>query len=112
MRKVTEQAKQAFNNGTPFSKGNTAVIVSGDEVSLTLHGNKIMWWHKADPLNLHFCMCGWGSVTTRERLNGMLPNPWGISQRDGKQYLVENGQINKEIDVHKVYTINPLVVRQ
>lgn len=57
-----------------------------DGESLYLHGNKIAW-HNTDG-SVHATMAGWGTVTTRERLN-TLANRLGapkFSQRKGTQY--------------------------
>ena len=90
MRKVTEQTCNAFLNRERKTSGNTTS--TGDD--LLLHGNCIAW--HGDPGIVNLRMCGWGSVTTRERLNGLLellqqrnPKlPWlRFCQRKGEQML-------------------------
>lgn len=90
MRKVTEETCNAFLGRVRKTSGNTTS--TGDE--LLLHGNCIAW-HE-DPYTVKLRMCGWGSVTTRERLNGLLellgrrnPKlPWlRFRQRKGTQML-------------------------
>lgn len=57
-----------------------------DGKALYLHGNKIAW--HGDDDSVHATMAGWGTVTTRERLN-TLANRLGaprFSQRKGVQY--------------------------
>ena len=66
MRKVTEQTCAAFLDRERKISGNTTS--TGDD--LLLHGNCIAWHHDTHTVKLR--MCGWGSVTTRERLNGLL----------------------------------------
>ena len=61
-----------------------------------LHGNRIAWIYNGD---LYICMCGWNTLTTRERLNAL--NGVHIVQRAGRLYL--NGE---EINDHEVYKIN------
>jgi hypothetical protein len=65
MRKVTEQIKQAFNQGTSLKVGNTRT----DGQTVWLHGNAIV---KRDPDGLvHWSLAGWNTPTTRERVNGI-----------------------------------------
>lgn len=89
MRKVTEQTCNAFLDRERKTSGNTTS--TGDD--LLLHGNCIAW-HDGSTVNLR--MCGWGSVTTRERLNGLLDllrqrypelPIMGFRQSKGEQYL-------------------------
>lgn len=84
MRKITEQAANAFINAKPFKKSNTEVEIDGKNVWLKLHGNIIAWWI---PLTGHYeiTLAGWPTPTTRERLNG-LPNVH-VCQVKGTQYL-------------------------
>jgi len=78
MRKVTEQIKQAFFNKQAFKKDNTRT----DGTSVWLHGNEII---KRDPSGvILFTFAGWGSVTTRERLKGILNVD--VYQKDHEQY--------------------------
>ena len=83
MRKVTEQIKQAFNNGTSLKVGNTRT----DGQTVWLHGNAIV---KRDPDGLvRWSLAGWNTPTTRERVNG-------IANADVCQFKFEpvlNGQI-------------------
>jgi hypothetical protein len=84
MRKITKQIAKAFITKDKKSIGNT--LCTGNEVFL--HGHKILWRNKKG--ELFFNMCGWGTVTTRERINGILQSlglPIGISQRKGKQFI-------------------------
>ena len=73
MRKITQDAARAFKQGRKFSRNNTTVEVykQNDEHwrYLRLHGNCI-----AKQLNgeLQISLCGWPTMTTRERLNGLL----------------------------------------
>ena len=79
MRKITQDAIQAFTNRTNFKRGNTQVktlFVQNQEEEglmsfLLLHGNLIA---RSDlDGNLFICNCGYRTVTTKERLNG-FPN--------------------------------------
>jgi len=65
MRKVTEQIKQAFEQGTSRKVGNTET----DGQTVWLHGNAIV---KRDPSGLILAtLAGWNTPTTRERVNGI-----------------------------------------
>lgn len=95
MRKVTEQTCTAFLNRERKTSGNTTS--TGDD--LLLHGNCIAWHHDTHTVKLR--MCGWGSVTTRERLNGLLEllRQWNpklprlhFCQRKGEQMLSYRSQ--------------------
>mgnify|MGYP001564422084 CR=1 FL=1 len=85
MRKVTEQIKQAFNQGISKKVGNTRT----DGKSVFLHGNEII---KRDASGLVMAtLAGWNTPTTRERINGITG--LGIYQKNFTPML--NGQ---EID--------------
>jgi hypothetical protein len=75
-----------------------------DGESLYLHGNKIAW-HNTDG-SVHATMAGWGTVTTRERLN-TLANRLGapkFSQRKGTQYHGDKEIGSKDIVVLRAPT--------
>ena len=101
MRKITEQAVDAFVNNYRFSSGNTKVVASGAETAewmLFLHNNLIA---EKDVQNniLRIYDGGWESVTTKERLNGLLSRmapDYGIIQRDHVWYLVDNKGMMQE----------------
>ena len=65
MRKVTQQIKQAFEQGKSLKVGNTKT----DGQTVWLHGNAIV---KRDPDGLvRASLAGWNTPTTRERVNGI-----------------------------------------
>ena len=74
MRKVTKQIIQAWANYQTATSGNTHT----DGETIYLHGNAIIW----RTAHNRFCttLAGWNTVTTRERLNGVL-NFYGIPDR-------------------------------
>lgn len=95
MRKITEQAAQAFNNLEPFKKDNTEVKINATTngrptwAELFLFGNKIAEIHKTPKKKvLRITNAGYKTNTTKERLNG-LPGV-KINQKAGKWYL--NGE--------------------
>ena len=83
MRKVTQQIKQAFEQGKSLKVGNTRT----DGQTVWLHGNAIV---KRDPDGLvRWSLAGWNSPTTRERVNGIANA--GVHQVKFEPIL--NGQI-------------------
>jgi hypothetical protein len=71
MRKVTEQAVNAFMNNKAFRQGNTAVSIMNNEIALYLHAHKIA--RKDMTTNVvEINNCNWCSNTTKERLNGII----------------------------------------
>jgi hypothetical protein len=85
MRKITEQAANAFHNGRDFRSGNTQVNCRLGGVELTLHGNMIA---KNIGEGLHINLCGWNTNTTRERLNGL--QGVRLHTRKGQAFLNDN----------------------
>jgi len=94
MRKITSQSVDAFDNEYRFSQGNTTVSDCGAEIQewyLKLHNNliakKIVFVNE-----LWITDAGWQTVTTKERLNGVLSRltfDWGLFQKKGKWYLTD-----------------------
>lgn len=84
MRKITSEIVNAFMRGDSKTMGNS----STDGDTLWLHNNAIAW---RDGRNIVLTMAGWGSVTTRERLNGLLdviaPH-LAIVQRNHEQHIL------------------------
>jgi hypothetical protein len=87
-RQITEIMAHAFWNGESKKLSNTEV----KNFEMYLFGNKIAWYQNGI---LYFTLCGWNTLTTRERLNGLGV---GISQKNYKP--IWN---NQEIDTEKVY---------
>lgn len=99
MRKVTVKASEALRRMEKMTSGNTRVSVetrykgTGFEIEVAvmyLHGNEIAIF---DGELLTLKDAGWQTVTTKERLNGILQEfgiDGGISQRDYKWYFRSN----------------------
>ena len=93
MRKITEQATEAFNNAEKFKKDNMLVTVDRinggkgrvNSIRMYLYNNLIA--HNLDG-DLHITNCGYFTNTTKERLNSL--NGVSIQQKKGVWYL--NGQ--------------------
>ena len=88
MRKVTQQVKQAFEQGKAKKVGNTET----DGQTVWLHGNAIV---KRDPDGLvRWSLAGWNTPTTRERVNGIVNA--GVQQVSFEPVL--NGQVIDSFD--------------
>lgn len=66
MRQVSKTIKEAFENGSRKVCGNTTT----DGKSVWLFGNKIITQDEKG--NIYWTMCGYGTVTTKERLKSIL----------------------------------------
>jgi hypothetical protein len=97
MRKITRQATAAFMNAETFKSGNTIVEVLPNVTILKLFGNEIAYRYNDPKRTLSITNCGWQSVTTKERLNG-LPNV-SINQVKGQWFLNDVKWDGKLIDV-------------
>jgi hypothetical protein len=95
MRKITQEATQAFWAGYRFKKDNTEVVRNDNVIKFYLYGHCIAKKIIGD--GLYLSHCGWKRNITKERLNGILSSyrsAW-IYQKDFQWYLVKNG---KEIE--------------
>jgi hypothetical protein len=93
MRKITSQSVDAFVNEYRFKQGNTAVCGATEarEWYLMLHNNliakKIVFVNE-----LWITDAGWQTVTTRERLNGVISRitlGWVLFQKNWEWYLTD-----------------------
>ena len=85
MRQITIDAIRAFNNNYKFKRSNTEVRIFGYDTNVTqliLHGNIIAY---KDNTGTYISTCGWHTVTTKERLNGL--HGVHIEQRNYIWYL-------------------------
>lgn len=84
MRQITADINQAFYEGRKLTKSNT--FTDGENVYL--HGNKIAYH---DEHGVWVSLAGWNTVTTRERVNGLLPRKaeGGFVQRNHGAYYVK-----------------------
>ena len=103
MRKVTQDIARAFVNGQKKTLRNT----STDGMSVWLHGHEII--RKTGNKEFRISLCGWGTPTTRERLNGILSFA-GVNahlfQHNHEQFLCANGQ-TVHIDSNDIISVNP-----
>ena len=92
MRNVSRVIAQAFNDRRSKTISNSHT----DGEGFFLHGHKIAFWdedHNGEILS--FNMCGWGTVTTRERLNSLfyvLGFDMSVYQKSFSQMLRFKGQ--------------------
>jgi len=87
MRKITQEASQAFEKGYTYKKTNTEVKNDG----LFLHGNKIAEYtsmYKDGNKCINITLAGWNTNTTRERLNALQGVK--VSTKKGQAYLNGN----------------------
>jgi hypothetical protein len=114
MRKITQLAVKKFLNHENFVMGNTNVWTSpnitkknGTEYTTTiiskmiLHNNEIATKvGKGDSILID--TCGWFSVTTKERLNGLLDTLGlpKIQQKNFKWYLMGKEWNGKEVRIN------------
>lgn len=107
MRKITQQAVDAFKAGHAFKLSNTEVKIIAMEngipciVQMLLHGNIIATRHTNPRTNkLEISHCGWKTPTTKERLNGILGafNLPRLFQKRGTWYIGPFDQNGLKID--------------
>ena len=113
MRKITYKAVRAFIEGRNFSEGNTSVNLKrglrglrSPDRQLHLHGNMIAdyWYGKG----LYITLAGWPTVTTRERINGLLTElgrPEGVWQRNHEQYYGTHYEWCRTIDSYELIKV-------
>lgn len=93
MKKITLSAARAFLEGRKLSGSNTQVFFSEGMWIMSLFGNVIA---KRDENQILITSAGWFSVTTKERLNGILRLSTGqsISQKKGVWYINDESYID------------------
>ena len=96
MRQITKDSIRAFTIKQAFKRGNTQVKIQDFDdyliIELRLHNNVIAMYKMGrfvpDDGRVEISTCGWNTVTTRERLNG-LPGVH-VAQRNFELFL--NGE--------------------
>lgn len=69
MRKITSEAKQAFEEGRRFKKGNTRVVAALNVRIMYLFGHEIV---REDHEGLKITVAGHNTRTTRDRLSAFI----------------------------------------
>ena len=93
MRQETQKIMSAFLQGQKASAART----NTDGNTVWLHGNKIAQRSEGDFVD--FSLAGWPTVTTRDRINGLLQlsgSDYRVFQKNGTQFLT-NGTDVREI---------------
>lgn len=85
MRKITNEAVNAFMNAKKYNSGNTKVDILPNVTIMSLFGNKIAYRYNDPEKTLSITNCGWESNTTKERLNAI--NGVNISCKKGQWFL-------------------------
>jgi len=85
MRKITQEAINAFLSLTRYNQSNTEVKADNDHAQMYLHGNAIA---NISEWVIQITIANWNTNTTRERLN-WIPNVH-VQQKKGKLYLNGN----------------------
>jgi hypothetical protein len=101
MRKETDDVMRAFLARKPCTRARTQT--NGDAV--TLHGNRIAW-READG-SISMTLAGWGTPTTRDRLNGLcliLMDKRPFHQKKGVQYYD-----HLEISTDQIITVHTII---
>lgn len=102
MRQITRMVAQAIIFNKSRRINNTVVSVTDNGyVNVRLHDNLIATVDPDD--KVAFCMCGWPTPTTRERLQAVGVQ---IAQRKGEQYYIHpNTREEIKIDDNWVYQV-------
>ena len=93
MRQETQKIMSAFLRGKKASAARTHT----DGRSVWLHGNLIAERGKT---KLWFTLADWPTVTTRDRINGLLElsgSEYRVCQRNLRQYLIKDGETVREL---------------
>ena len=93
MRQETQKIMSAFLRGQKASAART----NTDGHSVWLHGNLIAQRSEGDYVD--FSLAGWPTVTTRDRVNGLLQlsgSDCRVFQKNGTQFLT-NGDTVREL---------------
>ena len=93
MRQETQKIMSAFLRGEKASAQRT----NTDGHNVWLHGNLIAYRGAAKTL---FTLAGWPTVTTRDRINGLLElsgSDYRVCQRNLRQYLIKDGETVREL---------------
>ena len=90
MRKITEDSVRALFLRENFSRSNTTVVVDSIGAVLYLHGNAIAYVD--DNSKVYVSTAGWPTMTTRERLSGVLDrSPLAVKIKQGEMYIIDGG---------------------
>ena len=111
MRKITQNAVNAFQASRNWSAGNMMVHSDANAVRMYLHGNLIAEKGHKTGSPLVITLASWPTVTTRERLTGLLSayNAGYVAQRGGRQVIgdIHLGELGeREISDHEFIEVS------
>jgi len=92
MRQETQKIMSAFLRGQKASAART----NTDGHNVWLHGNKIAQRSEGDYVD--FSLAGWPTVTTRDRVNGLLElsgSDYRVFQKNGIQFLTNDEYVRE-----------------
>ena len=105
MRQRTTNTVKAFLNHTKKASGNCQS--TGEDY--LLHGHAIAWWNYGSVKpEIHFNMRGYPTVTTRDRINGILElsgSSYRVCQRDFEQYIINRKGLLIKIPDDGTFTV-------
>lgn len=106
MRKETIKICSAFAQG----KSAKAARTYTDGVGLYLHGHRIAWWDVEERAKgkriLHICFCGYPTVTTKDRLNGLFWMLFGKSPFFTSNFQLYFDSKLRPVDEYEVMTFD------
>jgi len=107
MRKETRRICTAFIEGRTAKAARTET--DGD--NLYLHGHRIAWWDTDEAYNnskriLHICFCGYPTVTTKDRLNGLFWMLFGKSPFFTSNFQLYFDSKLRPVDDYEVMTFD------
>lgn len=91
MRIISAEMAEAVRNHRTYKKSNTVVSVNdNNELEVYLFENKI-----ANIVNetITYTSCGWHTITTKERLNALMPEGYCIVIRKAEWYIQRMAQL-------------------
>lgn len=98
MRKISNDAANAFMCAKSYNTSNTEVEVLPNVTVLKLFGNEIAYRYNDPEKTLSITNAGWKTATTKERLNAI--DGVSISVVKGKWYLNGKEWDGKLIDIN------------
>lgn len=107
MRKETRKVCGAFVQGKPAKAARTTT----DGANLYLHGHRIAWWdieqrNYSGKRILHICFCGYPTVTTKDRLNGLFWMLFGKNPFFTRDYQLYMESTLRPVDAYEVITFD------
>lgn len=90
MRLITMEMSDAVHSRRYYKKSNTEVIIDNSNASVYLFENQII---QTDGEEVVYDSCGYKTNTTKERLNGLMPQGYTIIQQQSEWHISYNGNI-------------------